>query len=62
MHAEGHLRVDRSSIEAKYAGFYNNLHPVKDSTGRTVKLLVQSPGYLMLVSVDYQAVNEELSQ
>lgn len=43
-----------------FAGYYNNFHPIKGPDGVTVKLLVQSPGYLMLFDVNHQAVASEL--
>lgn len=50
--------VDRSGSFATYPGFYNNLHPIKTAAGKTTKLLVQSPGYTMLFSVDFNEVAE----
>ena len=44
--------VYRSKDLCPYPGFYNNLHPIKDAVGKTVKLLVNSPGYAMLFQVD----------
>ncbi len=52
--------IYRSGEIGAYPGCYNNLHPVKDASGRTYKLLVQSPGYLTLFSVDYTVVTPEL--
>lgn len=44
--------VYRSDDYCAYPGFYNNLHPVKDGAGKTVKLAVQAPGYFFLFDVD----------
>jgi len=35
----------RSRDLGPYPGIYNNLYPIKDSTGKTVKLVLLSAGY-----------------
>ncbi len=53
--------VYRSERLCPYPGAYNNIHPIKGAEGKTVKLLVQAPGYLMLFSVDHAAVPRRCS-
>ncbi|MBL8840640.1 MAG: hypothetical protein JNL90_03820 [Planctomycetes bacterium] len=43
----------RSADLAVSPGAYNNLFPIKDAQGRTVRLLVVSAGYVMAFDVDF---------
>ena len=46
----------RSDDLCAYPGFYNNLHPIKGEGNVTTKLVVQSPGYFFVFSVDPGAI------
>jgi len=46
----------RSRDLGPYPGLYNNLYPIKNSAGNTVKLIVISSGYVYCFNVDYTLV------
>ena len=46
----------RSADLGCFPGHYNNLFPYKNAAGKTVKLIVVSPGYVMEFEVDPDAV------
>ncbi len=48
----------RSKALGLYPGMWNNLHPVKDSFGKTTVLVVVSPGYVMAFNVDPNKVTQ----
>ena len=45
--------VFRSDDLAPYVGYHNNLFPIKNGAGKTVRLAAVSPGYVMLFSVKW---------
>jgi len=42
----------RSVDLGAYPGTYNNIYPMKDSQGKTTKLILVSAGYVMAFTVD----------
>ena len=49
--------VYRSDPLGAYAGYYNNIFPIKDTAGNTNRLAVVSCGYVMAFDVDFASLN-----